>query len=87
MSNRQRIKDNLAALINEFASDESGAPFSFDIDATERRRDTLVIVRITEKGRTNSFWKTAFIIRNEAQLDIFRTYLHFLSSANLQQKF
>ena len=87
MSNRETIKNNLASLIQEFTHDESNAPFTFDIDATDRRRDTLVMVRIIKKGETTAFWKTAFVIRNDFQLDIFRTYLNFLSSANLQQKF
>ena len=87
MASSHSIKDQIASLISEFSEQESNAPYEFDIDCTERKRDNLIIVRIVKTPRKYAFWKTAFIIKTEAELDIFRSFLSFLSSATLQQKF
>lgn len=87
MANVEKIKHKLSALIHEFSNSESSAPFTFDIEGSDRKRDILVIVRIIKNGETKAFWKTIFKIKSERHLDVFRTFLQFLASANLQQQF
>lgn len=82
-----QVKHTLANIISDFTTDESDAPFVFDIESRNRINDCLVIVRVTEKRKRTACMKSAFIVKTSRHLEIFRSYLEFLSSNTFQQKF
>ncbi len=81
------LKHSLATIISEFETEESDAPFIFNIESRNRGRDCLVIVRIREHRKRNYFMKSAFIVKSQLHLNVFRDYLKFLSSNTFQQNF
>lgn len=87
MANVDKLKHKVSSLIREFEETEAQAPFIFDIEGENNGRYIVIIVRIFKKTETTQFWKTIFKIKSEAHLDIFCSFLQFLSSANLQQAF
>lgn len=81
------LKHDLATIISDFTTAETDAPFYFEIESRNRKKDCLVIVRVTEKNKNIAFMKSAFIVKRQRHLEVFKSYLQFLSSKEFQQQF
>ena len=81
----ETLKHSLATIISEFETEESDAPFFFTIESRNRGKDCLVIVRLRERSKSRHFMKSAFIVKTELHLNLFRSYLHYLSSTHFHQ--
>lgn len=83
----EEYKHTLSTLIREFTHQQSDAPFIFELEMINRKKDCLVIVRVTERKRNIACMKSAFIVKRERHVEVFKSYLHFLSSKEFQQNF
>ena len=82
-----QVKHTLADIISDFTTEESDAPFVFDIESRNRTNDCLVIICLREKHKSTACIKSAFIVKTPRHVELFRSYLAYLSSNTFKQKF
>ena len=85
--NLNYLNQLLSTLIREFTHEHSNAPFIFELETRNRTKDCLVLIRITEKSRTIACMKSAFIVKRYRHLQIFKSYLQYLSSKDFHDNF
>ena len=82
-----RLKHTVADIISEFTFEQAHVEFVFNIESRNRRRDCLVIIRISDRKKPSSFFKTAMIVKTQQHVGILHSYLNFLSSDNFRENF